>query len=216
MKHFFEKYKKAIVIPGVGVVALILYFTLFHQTDEAAYSLIEPVSITEQTNPTALEEPIKEVMESEANQKVIVDVKGAVNYPGVFELTTNNRIVDAIELAGGYAANADPTRINHAQKLVDEMVIYIPIVGEEIPEMESVQVANTTINKSSSSENGKVNLNTATESELTTLPGIGPSKAQAILTYREENGSFQSIDDLKKVSGIGEKTFEKLKDLIEV
>lgn len=210
MKHFFGTYKKAMLLPGIVITCFFLYF--FLQPDDDDYStasLIETISQSE-SNESEVQQP-----EIQLAMTVFVDVKGAVNYPGVFELTDEHRIIDAIELAGGYTAEADPNLINHAQKLVDEMVIYVPQVGEEVPELLELAVAGSAT-KSGESNSGKVNLNKASEAELATLPGIGPSKAQAIIAYRDETGKFQTIDDLKKVTGIGEKTYDRLKDLIEI
>lgn len=130
-----------------------------------------------------------------------------VKYPGVYELPEGSRIIDAIDIAGGYLPESDNQQINHAQKLSDEMVIYIPYKGEE---------AVLAISSPSEIDDGLIDLNTADESQLTTLPGIGPSKASAIIAYREENGPFAVPEDLKKVTGIGEKTFERLEDLIKI
>lgn len=138
---------------------------------------------------------------------VIVDVKGLVKYPGVYELPIGSRVMDAIELAGGYLPESDSTMINHAMKLEDEMVIYIPYKGEEIVE---------SVNPIPSKNDDKIDINTADETLLTTLPGIGPSKADAIINYREENGRFGSPEELKNVTGIGDKTFDRLEDLIIV
>jgi len=122
-------------------------------------------------------------------------------------------IIDAIQLAGGYIENADTQLVNHAQKVQDEMVIYIPIKGEHF------EGASTNLFISpmeSKNKDQKININIADTETLATLPGIGPLKAKSILSYREENGRFQTIDDLKNISGIGEKTFEKIKDSITV
>jgi len=149
---------------------------------------------------------------------IMVDVKGAVKKPGVYQLSADNRVIDAITIAGGYLEKADSRLINHAQKLVDEMIIYIPLKGE-VMEQEVTQglvTAPTQSQSGSSDSSGKVNLNTADETALMTLPGIGPSKAQAILDYRQQSGSFKTVEDLKSVSGIGDKTFERLADLITV
>lgn len=168
------------------------------------------------------DENVIEDVNEELSQNVIVDIKGAVKYPGVYELTSLDRIIDVIELAGGYTPEADSKGINHAQKLQDEMVIYIPKLGEVIENTETDSFVTFTnsrnggSNGNNSSSQNQININLATESELTTLPGIGPSKALAIISYREENGRFQSVEDLKNVSGIGEKTFEKLKEFIVV
>ena len=146
----------------------------------------------------------------------MVDVKGAVNTPGVYLLTNEDRVVDAIEKAGGYTEEADTRLVNHAQRLQDEMVIYIPKKGEDLEFKQETTSQTINIPSNNESSSGKVNINSADEAVLTTLPGIGPSKAQAIIEYRENSGSFKTIEDLKNVSGIGDKTFEKLRDFIDV
>ncbi|MEK4426334.1 helix-hairpin-helix domain-containing protein [Solibacillus sp. FSL K6-1523] len=220
MQPFLEKYAKQWLIPGVLLAGCLVYF-LFLQPSKSAS--IEPISLS----PNELQQPPliqSEVNETENNppikQSFVIDVKGAVAYPGVYTLTEDERIMDAIEMAGGYTEHADPTLINHAQKLQDEMVIYIPKVGEEMNESigQLIQMpqAGSKGALASTNSSGKVNINQASESELTTLPGIGPSKATAIISHRTEVGTFQTIEDLKKVSGIGAKTFEQLKELIDI
>ncbi|KAA9026478.1 hypothetical protein F4V44_10955 [Niallia endozanthoxylica] len=151
---------------------------------------------------------------TEEKERILIDVKGAVAAPGVYEALSGDRVQNLINQAGGLLETADQQKINFAMKVVDEMVLYIPMIGEDsqvtaggqgsIPAADAVQ--------------GKalVNLNTASESELETLPGVGPSKAAAIMEYRETNGRFQNIEELMEISGIGEKTFEKLKEHISV
>ena len=124
-------------------------------------------------------------------------------------------MIDIIEKAGGLLDSADKNNINFAMKVVDEMVLYIPAIGEQNPIDGWCQRLSGSLQEGSTAD-GKINLNSATESELQTLPGIGPSKALAILEYRETNGSFKTIEDLMEISGIGEKTFEKLKEHIIV
>lgn len=174
-----------------------------------------------------------------------VDVKGAVNSPGVYELSENSTVADALESAGGVTSKGDTSNINMAKKLSDEMVIYVFTSSEinslkskneivcEIPKCEcetvkteSICVAPTTSvsetkdieDKTSSnvSSNAKINLNTATVDDLSSLEGIGESKAKAIIDYREKNGGFKSIEEIKNVSGIGDKAFEKIKDVISI
>ncbi|GAA0366217.1 helix-hairpin-helix domain-containing protein [Alkalibacterium iburiense] len=139
---------------------------------------------------------------------VLVDVKGAVHHPGVYQLEGSSRVIDAITIAGGLKEEAVTKHVNFAKELVDEMLIYIPVEGEEIAEIPQEGEAGE--------NNQKININTASASELETLSGIGPQKAQGIIQYREEEGDFQTIEELTNVSGIGEKTFEKLKDAIIV
>lgn len=142
----------------------------------------------------------------------MIDIKGQVASPGVFELPTGARAKDAITAAGGFLESADPKAINLAMKVQDEMVIYVPAIGEETPVLAMPSGAGS----SQSSSGGLVNINTATDAELMELTGIGPSKAAAIIAHRTENGNFASIEDLTKVTGIGDKTFERLKDGITV
>ncbi len=213
MKHFFDKYKKSILFPGIGG-AILCFFFFFNKDDEQELSLVQPITLPEQIQ---LQDEQVENSESHSEEKhteILVDVKGAVKTPGVYSLMLDDRVIDAIMMAGGYTTEADSTFINHAQKLADEMVIYVPKIGEDTSLEQVTTISSPTENNQENS--GKVNLNAATESELTTLPGIGPAKAQAILEYREQNGRFNSIEDLKKISGIGEKTFEKLVQYIEI
>ncbi|MEB1808154.1 MAG: helix-hairpin-helix domain-containing protein [Bacillaceae bacterium] len=157
------------------------------------------------------EEEENEQVPVEQKVSIIVDVKGQVVSPGVYELEEGQRMKDLIELAGGLTPDADEMKINLAAILSDAMAIYIPKVGEEdSPMINSVMVGNP----SSTSENGKININQATAEELQKLPGIGPAKATAIIAYRDENGPFQTVDDLQNVSGIGPKSIEKMRDEI--
>lgn len=212
-----KKYGKR-ALPFILLLLLFGYF-LFSQ-EKSTNEQLQLISSDPQ-NTFVQEEKEEQQVNLQETENVIVDVKGAVKHPGVYELTTEHRIIDAIKQAGGYTKEADSTTVNHAQKLQDEMVIYIPKKGEDVSEQlqviqnQTVISANSNSNSSSTS-NGQVNINTANESELTMLSGIGPSKAQAIIAYREENGPFKTIDEIKNVSGIGEKTFEKLKDSITV
>ncbi|MFO1443390.1 helix-hairpin-helix domain-containing protein [Bacillus sp. Bva_UNVM-123] len=144
---------------------------------------------------------------------IIVDVKGAVLNPGVYEAAANDRVIDMITKAGGLNEHADESRINFAIRVEDEMVIYVPIIGEEGADGSDFVFEGTA---SKGKNDGKVNLNTANETELQTLPGIGPAKAAMIIEYREKNGPFKAIEDLKLISGIGDKTFEKLQSSIKV
>lgn len=211
VQQFFKKYGKTMLFPGIGCVILLYLFLQQNDSSEETLTMTTiPQDQTEQLNTETeqMEEPIVE--------KIMVDVKGAVKYPGVYELTTDDRVIDAIEDAGGYVEEAETTAVNHAQKLQDEMVIYIPKIGEPIENFSTNGQVVTTSSENDNDSSDKVNLNSADETALTTLPGIGPSKAQAIIAYREENGSFKTIDDLKSVSGIGDKTFEKLRELIDV
>ncbi len=149
-------------------------------------------------------------------QKIKVYVTGQVKNPGVIEVDEGSRLIDVIELAGGVLENADLNRINLAAKVKDEGMYYIPEIGEEIHGHNIYDTAGNDPSGLSSESGQKININTADEATLDTLPGIGPSKARRIIEYRNQNGPFQSIEEIKNVSGIGDKTFEQLKDLIAV
>ena len=135
---------------------------------------------------------------------------------------TGDRVIDLIAAAGDFTKEANLDKVNLAQLVEDQMVIYVPRVGEEDVGVASTLSASgggavTIGNEGSASSNeNQVNLNTATQAELETLTGIGPSKALAIIEYRETTGKFQQIEDLKNIPGIGDKTFEKLQDSITV
>lgn len=147
----------------------------------------------------------------EKAEVIVVDVAGAVNAPSLVTLQADSRVGDAVEAAGGFAADADAARVNRAARLQDGQQVYVPRMGEAggsdvsgpaVPAQGAVTV------------DGAVNINRASESDLDALPGVGPSTARAIVEDREANGPFSSIEDLMRVSGIGKKKFEKLKSSI--
>ncbi|USD15812.1 helix-hairpin-helix domain-containing protein [Priestia megaterium] len=154
-----------------------------------------------------------QVISSQDSPFVMVDIKGAVQKPGVYQLPKDARVKDALAQAGGATKEADLRQLNLASKLQDEMAVYIPAAGEEIPTSSPVSSISSS---GTSNDQPLVNINTANTDELQTLNGIGPSKASAIISYREENGLFQTVEDLGQVSGIGEKSLEKIKAQITV
>lgn len=177
-----------------------------------------------------VEEKAKEEKAKEEEYKV--DIKGAVITPGLYSLPKSSRVIDVINKAGGLKDNANTTPINLSLKIKDEMVIII-YTNEEVEnfvktkEKEARMIKecnefnnlrndaciNTKPNKETKVE-GKININTATKEELNTLPGIGSSKAKSIIEYREKVNGFKEIDELKKVEGIGEELFAKIKENI--
>lgn len=138
---------------------------------------------------------------------IVVFVTGAVVSPGIYEMPEKARFYEAIEEAGGLLPDAESKNLPMARIIEDEETIYIPRIGEE--------VELNTINSASTSSN-KININKATASELATLNGIGPSLSQRIIDYRNSNGPFKDISEIKNVSGIGEKKYEAIKDSITV
>jgi competence protein ComEA len=202
-----KKYKWFIVVFCVIVIGMLFFARGLVNNKEEDNEWTIPSEEEQET------EVSKEKLVHEPDVKNLVDVKGAVENPGVYEVMLDERVIDVIEKAGGLKEGADETKINFAGRVTDEMVLYIPLIGEEGENMIVSAGAGST---STSQKDGKININKATSDELQNLPGIGPSKAEAIIAYREESGLFQTIDDLKLVTGIGDKTFEKLQDQIIV
>lgn len=146
--------------------------------------------------------------------EVVVYVCGEVNDPGVYHLPNKSRVCDAIESAGGMTDDAGRDFWNLASEVYDGQMIYVP-TKEEV-ESGSVPKPDTENAGVSSGDSSKININTASKEELMTLAGIGESKADNIIKYRQENGSFSAVEDLTNVSGIGESIFNKIKDSITV
>lgn len=144
---------------------------------------------------------------------LVVHVSGAVKNPGIHELKEGARVGDAVEAAGGFTKDAASDALNLARLLLDGEQIIVP-TEKEIEEGQSFSGSNSSYKEASSTENGKVNINTASVEQLDTLPGIGPAIAQRIIDDREANGLFSTIEDLKRVSGIGDKKYSNLADSI--
>lgn len=144
-----------------------------------------------------------------ASDEVVVHVAGAVSSPGVYTLPADSRVDDAVRAAGA-TADADLSQLNLAQKLADGQKITVPVAGAAPADGSS---AATTAD---SDNGGLININTATQEELESLPSIGEVRAQAIITYREEHGGFRTIDELKEVSGIGDKIFADISPHVTV
>lgn len=232
VKFYLEKYKIYIVIFITSIFLLfILFFLLFNKKEvvEAEEILIEEKN----------EEKIK-------IEKIRVDVKGYVEKEGVYEFDDDSRVIDAINKAGGLKKNANTDYINLSKKLVDEMVIIIysnddvskfkeeekQIIYIEykcecpdnindscITESDTVNtngVKDETIESDKNEKEDLVSINTGTKEELMSLTGIGESKAESIIKYREENGEFKKLEDIMNVSGIGESAYSKIKDYIKL
>ncbi|MGN8645542.1 helix-hairpin-helix domain-containing protein [Gracilibacillus sp. HCP3S3_G5_1] len=137
-----------------------------------------------------------------------IDIKGEVKSPGVYKVREDDRVEDAIQLAGGFTDNASRHTINLAERVYDEMVIYIPTIDEEGEEMQQEQAIEN--------EDQKVKVNIASMEEIQTIPGIGEVKATAIIEYRETYGRFEKLEDLTKVSGIGQKTVEQMEEYVRI
>ena len=174
------------------------------------------------TEAEALEksEPV-ETIEPEVPEYVVVYVCGAVENPGVYELPGGSRINDAVCAAGGFSEEADKTYVNLAARVSDGFKLLIPTIEETkdasvAQGIDSFDTASDLNGDTGSDPGGLININTASKEQLVTLPGIGDGIAGKIIKYREENGSFKSIEDIMKVSGIKDKLFSKIKDHITV
>lgn len=198
-----EKIIKIAIAIVIGILALVYYFS--NKTQTSAYENIL-------SNEIIVENEVEEITEEEVS-KIKVYVTGEVNSPGVIELEEGARIEDAIEGAGGIKAEANLKDINLAYEVSDGEKIYIPNLAEMETEEPEIQQSS---NGAGTTSNSKVNINKATSAELTTVPGIGESTAKKIIAYRDENGKFKSVEDIKNVSGIGDSKYEKIKDYISV
>lgn len=168
---------------------------------------------------------------SEEAKTLVVHICGAVSAPGVYELPAGSRIIDAVEAGGGFLPEAEEACCNLAEEIVDGCQIYIMTKSESCADGQTEKKAgiqtspdsdmqttdrNVRSNSAPALENGLVNLNTADIAALTTLPGIGESRAKAIISYREQHGAFAQIEDIMKISGIKQAAFSKIKDKITV
>mgnify|MGYP000369983996 FL=1 len=200
---FFRQNVKSIILAFVCSLVLILGgLFYFNQNKTEDYSGVSFSNISNKANNK------DERAENRHDEKIFVDVKGAVKHPGVFETTKDKRVKDLIEEAGGLLDDADTSTLNLSQKVKDQMVIYVLKHGEKPKQISD---------GSTSSTNGDViNINTANKEQLMKISGVGKTKAEAIISYREKNGDFKKKEDITKVRGIGKATFEKIKDKIEV
>ena len=200
---FFRQNVKSIILAFVCSLVLIIGgLFYFNQNKTEDYSGVSFSNISNETNNK------DEKAENRHDEKIFVDVKGAVKHPGVFETTKDKRVKDLIEEAGGLLDNADTSTLNLSQKVKDQMVIYVLKHGEKPKQISD--------GGSSSSNTDVININTANKEQLMKISGVGKTKAEAIISYREKNGDFKKKEDITKVRGIGKATFDKIKDKREV
>lgn len=197
------------------VIIYYIYSTLYKEDFTFSYAsnnIIENILVENTDNLNTFNSESSNNSDNLENNYIVIYICGEVEENKVVTLKENSRICDAIEAAGGLTVNADLTNINLAYILEDGEKIYIPKIGE-INQEASISSQNSSNNSIS---NNKININKATQTELETIPGVGPSTAIKIINYREENGKFSSIEDIKNVSGIGDKKYENIKDYISV
>ena len=215
-------YKKYLILASCLVlfaVAGIGYFMLNNNDSVITEVLAETTSTTSAVK--------------EESIKLYFDIKGSVKKPGVYEFTQGDKIIDAINKAGGLTKNATTNNLNLSKKLTNEMVIYVfskneltttkayeQISNASECKCETIEINNcvdkNTTNESTNNETSKININTDNKEKLMTISGIGSSKADAIIEYRTKNGNFKTTEDIMNVSGISKTIYDKIKDIITV
>lgn len=233
MFHILKRYWKYMFIVFSIIFVFAGGFIYYYNDNSINTSSEKKLSVT------SIEK--KEIIEDKI-ETVFVDVKGAVNTPGVYEIDAGKRIIDAINLAGGLNSEADTINLNLSKKVTDEMYIIVyskteiynykkdnekkeivcasvecvcPDKNNDACIASDNEVTNDD-NKKEEDSNIKISINNASKEELMTLSGVGESKAEAIIKYRNENGKFKTIDEIKNVSGIGDALFDKIKDNISL
>lgn len=209
----FKIIKYIIIIVIILLIGLLLYFTNSKKYEDKNNDLSFMEETTEVT--------------TTVKSKQYIDIKGNVKNPGVYEFNENDRVIDAINLAGGLKKNANTSNINLSQKLKSEMVIYI-YSNDDIKKNEGnmscdtkcktevIEVNNCIETNENKNNDEKININTASLEELLKISGIGESKAKNIIEYRETNGQFKNIEEIKNINGIGDSLFNKIKDNITI
>ena len=238
--NIIAKYKRSLVTV-TGLILSLLFLSLFascKSRDDGLVAVYEDETVasdlSDDVTDGETEREGESVTESESETEtvtlqvddgsidtdsaVIKDIKvyvcGAVQRPDVYEISADSRIVDAVSAAGGFAIDAYPEAMNLAETVSDGSRIYVP-TKEEVDALAVVYSdTGSGTGGTMSDSTGRVNINTATLEELTTLPGIGDTRARAIIDYREQNGAFGNIEDIMQVTGIKEKSFSKIKDSI--
>ena len=206
-----------IIISIISVIAVVIGYYIFSITQNSQVSIIQQEDTKEEI---ILKDNTKEEVQEnkiENNNTIVVHIAGAVENSGIQKLPEDSRIADAIEAAGGITSEANIDNINLAQKIADGQKIYIPSINDdEITEkpVEIIEEPKPLEAETKTSE--KVNINTATQTELETLSGIGPSTAMKIIEYRKENGNFKNIEEIQNVSGLGEAKYAQIKDQITI
>jgi competence protein ComEA len=191
------------------------YKDIFVETDSASENKDATVASTTKTN-IAIKSNTTVPSNVVEDINIKVDIKGAVTYPGVYEIKKESRVADLIKLAGGVTLDADLEATNLSKKIEDEECVVIYKKGEADKIQNSQSKPSDVKVSSSTVVNAIININTANKEELKTLTGIGDVKADGIIKYREENGGFKSVEELTKVDGIGEKTLSKFIDKVDI
>lgn len=216
-----KEHKKLFQITAMVAIVIIAVFVFGQYGEKDEFSEQFAAGGEAQANQADLTEENVEGEAGGGNQKaaleaaqIYVDIGGEVKNPGVYAVAEGTRLFEVIEKAGGLTARASTAQINQAEVVADGQKVVIPTIGEE--ELWGTSPAETAAAPAGKDSQGRININTADSSTLQEIPGVGPATAEKIIAYREENGKFSKIEDIQNVSGIGNKTFEKMKDKITV
>ena len=222
---FGYRHRKEIILGVIIliIISIIVGLSIFYYQKNIKKEKKKEIVEVEETNDLKIKDKAKEELEIEYK----VDIKGAINVPGIYSMKSTSRVIDVINEAGGLTEIADTSVINLSKKIIDEMVIIIytkdqvanfkkikeeeKIVQDKCNQVDENSLKNDACIKTEEITT-KVSINNSTKEQLMTLQGIGESKANDIIKYREENGPFNSIEDIKKVPGIGENLFAQIKE----
>lgn len=206
--EILNKKQKIIVVVLIIIMFIVIGYYIISKTEKYDYSDIEKIS-------NIIEED-QEVDDNIIENKIVIHITGEVEEEGVIKLEKGARISDAIEEAGGTTEEADLSNVNLAYSLSDGQKVKIPNINEKDEEIIVVEekAGDNIIIEGNKSKEEKININKAAQTEIETLPGIGPSTALKIINYRNEHGKFKNIEDIKNVSGIGDSKFENIKEYI--
>lgn len=220
-KLFFYDHQRYFMY-GFLLLFVCMSFTIIYVSFNSDVKTAEPEVIA------LSDDEEKDEIITEAVETIFIDIKGEVDNPGVYEMQLGDRVIDAVQIAGGFTDEATTDNVNLSKKLKDESVIIIPSYLKDYENVtikndyeidindDIVQSEKNESDEKIESSSSLVNINTASVVELMSLDGIGESKAKAIIEYRDTNGDFKNILDIKNVSGIGESIYEKIKDYITV
>lgn len=220
MDKLWEKLKTlpVVYLPLVLIIALGVFFLIGRDRDLPVVLEEQP---SEQVSENLLEDEVAEnedeELETEIPEEIFVHVSGQVNRPGVVCLPSGARVYEAVEMAGGMNADGDLESVNLAAVLLDQQKVVVGSLKQRLAQGETVPIGEIMPEEPiMPADDGKININTATKDQLESLPGIGPVIADHIVTYRQANGGFKNIEEIKNVHRIGEATFANIKELIGV
>lgn len=233
LKEKLNNINKRKAIFTVLIILIVLYRLIFGST-RAIFEKREKINNPQNTEASRevnggiekKENTSNDIIKNEDNKKITIYISGAVANPGVITIEADKRLDDAVQKVGGFTKDADLERINLAMKVEDSQHYIIPEKGDGSQLTDSKQdlkgdsqlvgsqSSDTMKSNTNGSSNGKININLADQSQLETIPGVGPSTAKKIIDYREKEGKFSEVEDIKNISGIGDKKFENMQEYI--